>query len=320
MKSGVLLLLILLTGPVYAGSQGLFDQPQTFPWSVGLSPIVQEESGGLDPQGFRVKASVLWFNTYRQYGLGKEMTQQIDMEGLLETLSGAWSPAPGWEIRGQVQGWVVGGGVMDVLLSGFHGALFLPNQGRNLVPDGQYRSYLKGSFDLSDPRSGITQASGGLRYFAGPWSWTTWVKVPVPAARDWGWSDSWSGGLALGVGDRWRWFDTGIVVGAGAFGGALAVSPDPLFSVAGGATVQAGFYTTAAFSGGTRALVQGSWTKMPRSGKSYLGFDAGLLTSGFQVPLTPVWTLELAMTEEFLTWATMEVGFQLGLTWHPAGS
>jgi hypothetical protein len=34
---------------------------------------------------------------------------------------------------------------------------------------------------------------------------------------------------------------------------------------------------------------------------------------GGQFPLDPTWTVEVATTEEFLTWATMEVGFQAGV-------
>lgn len=297
---------------------GLIDQPQTFPWSVGLTPVVQEEAGGLDPEAFRVKTSVLWFNTYRQYGLGKDMVQQVDLEGLIETLSAAWSPAAGWELRAQVQGWVLGGGVMDFLLSGFHGVLFLPNQGRNLVADNQFRSYAEGIFDVRDPKGGLTQASLGIRQFWGPWSWTVWAKLPVPGSPDWGWSDRWSAGAGVGAGTRWPWSETGFTLAGGVSAALVLTDSEPRFpGPTGGPVAQAGFYAAAESPWGPRALVQGTWTKVPRSGKAYLGFDAGLLTSGFQVPLDRSWTAEFALTEEFLTWATMEVGFQAGLTWNP---
>jgi hypothetical protein len=311
------LLLSTVAGQLEAAAPGLIDQPQTFPWSVGLTPVVQEEAGGLSADAWRIKTSVLWFNTYRQSGLGKDMVQQIDMEGLLETVSAAWSPTQGWELRGQVQGWELGGGVMDYMLSGFHGVLYLPNQGRNFTPENQYRDYLAGSFDLTDPPSGVTQASLGIRWFSGPWSWTAWVKPPVPGAPDWGWSDRWSGGLGAGAGDRWSW-DSGVVLAGGLSGALILVDRDPKFPGGTGApTVQAGFYSILESPWLPRFLVQGTWTKMPREGKTYLGDDAGLLTSGFQGPLGRSWTWELALTEEFFTWATMEVGFQAGLTWNP---
>ena len=73
-----------------------------------------------------------------------------------------------------------------------------------------------------------------------------------------------------------------------------------------------GFYAIVEASG-PRALIQGSWTAVPQNGPGYLSQGAGLLTLGFQVPVGSTWVWELALTEEFLTWATMEVGFQAGL-------
>lgn len=311
---------LLLTAvlPLAAGSLGLIDQPQTFPWSVGLTPVALEEAGGLDPGQLRLRTSVLWFNTYRQAGLGDLMTQRIDMEGLIETASAAWSPAPGWELRAQAQGWELGGGIMDAFLAGFHGTIGVPNQGRELVADIQYRDYLKGVFDLTAPVPGLTQASVGLRAFAGPWAWSSWVKVPVPAQADWGWSDRWGGGLAGGWGDRWPLADFGIQVRAGVTGALVLVGDDPRIpGQTGNLTGQFGLYTTAELFTGPRLVVEGSYTAVPRRGEGYLPQGAGLLTMGAQFPVAPGWVLEAATTEEFLTWATMEVGFQAGLSVTP---
>ena len=312
----ILALLMLSVLPSPAAPVGLIDQPQTFPWSVGLTPVVQEESGGLAAGTFRVQSSVLWFNTYRQFWVASDLTQQIDMEGLLEMLSLAWSPAPGWEIRAQAQGWLLGGGIMDSLLAGFHNSLNLNNQGRESVPDRQYRDFLKGSFDLSTPNSGLTQFSLGARYFTGPWSLSAWVKPPLPAPIDWAWSGRWSGGVGAGWGERWTWVEAGLQFGAGASIAAIAAEEDPNFpGVIGRLAPQFGFYGTLSPDRRLRALVQGSWTGMPRTGDSYLSEGAGLLTSGIQWNVGGAATLEAAVTEEFLTWATMEVGLQLGLIW-----
>lgn len=317
MKPLLMVLLLGLPGLLQAQNPGLMDQPQTFPWSVGLTPVWQEEAGGLAPGHLRVKTSILWFNTYRQFGLGKDMTQQIDMEGLIETVSAAWSPAPGWEWRGQVQGWALGGGAMDLVLSGFHGVLFLPNQGRDFASDGQYHNYLAGSFDQSQPTAGITQTSGGVRFYSGPWSAHGWVKFPVAGEPDWGWSDRWSAGMGIGLGERWAWV-AGSTLAAGGSATLVLAEADPKFpGPSGGPILQTGVHGIVESPWGPRGLIQASWTKVPREGKGYLGQDSGLLTTGVQFPWGPSWTAELALTEEFFTWATMEVGFQLGVTWNP---
>jgi len=311
-----LVLLILAAAGVRAESLGLIDQPQTFPWSVGLTPVVQEEAGGLDSGGFRCRTSTLWFNTFRQYGFGEEMSQLVDMEGLLQTVSVAWSPAAGWEIRGQVQGWVLGGGFMDILLSRFHGFFSMPNQGREFSGQNGYRDYLAGRFDETAPGWGLTQASFGVRAFSGPWSWTTWVKPPLPGPVDWGWTRRWSGGAGLGWGDSRLWRDFGFELGGGVSAAAILVEPEPSFAGdTGGVTGQVGLYGVVQTPWGFRGLAQGTWTRVPRTGTYYLSQGAGLLTTGIQLPLGATWMLEGAMTEEFLTWATMEVGFQLGFVW-----
>lgn len=307
---------LLVASTVAAQVPGLIDQPQTFPWSVGLAPVAQEEAGGLDAGSFRLKSSVLWFNLYRQYGLDEAMAQQLDMEGWIQTVSVAWSPKPGWELRAQAQGWILGTGILDAFLSGFHGTLYFPNQGRDQVADGHYRDYLKGEFDLRSPGMGLTQTSLGIRAFSGPWSWSAWVKPPVPAPRDWGWSDRWSAGSGVGWGDRWTWFSG--LVGAGVSAAAVVADREPSFDGAtGGICPQWGGYLTMESPWGPRAMVQGSWTRVPREGPAYLSQGAGLLTSGVQVPFDRSFVGEVALTEEFFTWATMEVGFQVGFTWIP---
>jgi len=62
---------------------------------------------------------------------------------------------------------------------------------------------------------------------------------------------------------------------------------------------------------------QGIWTKVPREGEGYLSQGAGLLTVGLQWPVGDHWALEFALAEEFLTWATLEVGFQASVVWKP---
>lgn len=317
MMTCLALLSALTVGAVASPVPGLMDQPQTFPWSVGLAPVVQEEAGGLEPGTGRVKSSVLWFNTYRQFGIDDGLVQLVDMEGWLGTVSAAWSPAPGWELRSQAQGWALGGGLLDGFLSGFHGVLTLPNQGRNFTPSGAYRDYLDGWFDRSRPGSGLTQVTASTRWFEGPWSWTTWLKPPLPAPRNWGWVDRWSGGTSVGWGTQGA-LPWDLAFGLGASLGLVAVDSEPDFPHTwAGLVPQGGLYGVVFTPWGARGVVQGAWTQVPRRGEGYLAQGAGLLTSGIQVTLGPTWTLELALTEEFLTWSTMEVGFQAGLTWTP---
>ena len=310
--------LVLFGGFLPASPLGLIDQPQTFPWTVGLTPVVTEEAGGLDPGAFRLRNSVLWFNTYRQYGVGEEMEQRIDMEGLLATFSGAWSFAPGWEIRTQFQGWTLGSGVMDYFLSGFHGALAVPNQGRDQAPENDYRDYLWGAFDDRTPAAGLTQASFGLRGFSGPWSWTNWVKPPLPFHVGWGWTDRWGAGTGLGWGESWPWGEVGLRFRAGLSAALVVVEPESSIPAGTGmVTFQAGGYGIVEGNTGWRGLIEASWTRVPRGGEGYLPQAAGLLTMGFQTPVEGSWAFDGAVTEEFLTWATMEVGFQAGLVWVP---
>ncbi len=310
--------LLLVYGTVAWASPGLLDQPQTFPWTVGLTPVVQEEDGGLALDQVRVKAHVLWFNTYRQNGLGAAMTQEIDMEGGLLAVSGAWSFAPGWELRGHAEGWVLGGGILDPLLSGFHGWAGVPNQGRDDVANFRYRNYLDGVFDDTTPSAGLTQLSAGVRSFVGPWSWNAWLKAPVSAHTGWGWTAQWGGGTGIGWGDRWPLGVWGLSVRGGVSASLIVVGSDERFPGQTGVfTVQSGGYAVAEWNGGPRLLVQVSWTRSPRRGEAYLSQAAGLLTTGFQIPWTPEWTLEGSWTEEFLTWATNETGFGAGLVWTP---
>jgi hypothetical protein len=313
-----LLLLALVQTPLGASPLGLLDQPQTFPWTAGLTPVAQEEEGGLDPGQFRLKTHVLWLNTYRQYGLGADMEQEVDMEAGLLSVSGAWSFARGWELRGHGEGWLVGGGILDPLIAGFHNLVGVPNQGRNDVPNDRYRDYLKGAFDDTQPGAGLTQLSGGVRAFAGPWSWTAWVKVPVPAHTGWGWTSQWGTGTGVGWGDRWPVGEWGLSLRAGASAAALAIGEDDRFpDQTGWLTGQWGSYVGVEWTRGPRLLVQGSWTAVPRGGAGYLPQGAGLLTMGLQLPWTEQWTFEASWTEEFLTWATNETGFGAGFVWIP---
>lgn len=310
----VTLVLILGASSLVASPLGLLDQPQTFPWSAGLTPVVLEEAGGLEAGAFRLRTSALWFNTYRRYGLGPTFSQLVDMEGVLGTASGSWSPAAGWELRGQVQGWSLGGGVMDRALAAFHGLIGVPNQGRDNSGSDEYRNYLSGSFDDTSPAAGLTQASLGVRWFSGAWSWNGWVKPPVPGHLGWGWSDRWGTGAGVGWGDRWPWPEGGFLFRAGGTGALVWVANDPGFpGNPGGLTGQGGGYGIVELNSGPRFLVQASWTAVPRSGTWYLSQAAGLLSLGGQFPLSREWTLETGFCEEFLTWATMEVGFQAGL-------
>jgi hypothetical protein len=307
------LLLLAVSGSLAADPRGLIDQPQTFPWTVGLTPVAAEEAGGLDEGAVRWRSSVLWFNTYRQYGRDPDREQTVDQEGLLETVSGAWSPVDGWELRAQLQGWALGGGFMDYFLSGFHGVLAVPNQGRDYSPENDYRDYLKGSFDDRSPAAGLTQASLGVRWFSGPWSWSVWAKPPVGDHVGWGWSGRWGAGTSAGWGGHWDWPEAGVRLGAGLTAALVWADPDNrLPNSEGWATGQAAGYVSVEGNNAWRALVQGSWTKVPRGGEGYLPQGAGLLTMGFQSPLSQGWSWEGALTEEFFTWATMEVGFQVG--------
>jgi len=308
----------VLAAPLGAEPLGLLDQPQTFPWTVGLTPVVQEEDGGLAPGSFRLKTHVLWLNTYRQYGLGQDMAQEVDMEAGLLSVSGAWSFAPGWELRGHGEGWVTGGGILDPLISGFHHLVGVPDQGRENVLNGRYRDFLKGVFDDSTPAIGLTQLSGGVRSFAGPWSWTAWIKVPVPSHEGWGWASQWGSGTGVGWGDRWPVGDWGLSLRAGLSAALVTVGEDDGFpDQTGWLTGQWGFYSGVEWTRGPRILIQGTWTKVPRGGEGYVPQGAGLLTMGLQLPWDDQWAMEASWTEEFLTWATNETGFGAGLIWTP---
>ena len=300
-------------------SLGLIDQPQTFPWTVGLTPSALEEAGGLPAGKLRLQTSILWFNTFRQWGLEPEVEQRVDMEGLLPTVSAAWSPVEGWEVRAQIQGWILGGGFMDGFLDSFHGLLRSPGQGRDAVANNQFEDLLAGDFDLKTPASGLTQFSLGLRGFFGPWSWWTWVKPPLPqASLDWGWTKSWGGGSSVGWGDRWPGLWGEWELGYGTEISLITISNDTAFPGQSSSwTFQWGGYVTMGISHEGRFLVQGNSTLVPRQGTGYLSQSAGLLTMGWQSPITKNWAWEAAVTEEFMTWATMEVGFQTGIIWNP---
>lgn len=315
---GIGLVFLLVSAFLEASDWGLMDQPSTFPWSAGLSPSSLEESGGLSPGSWRLRTSTLWFNTFRVYGTGGTATQLVDMEAWATTVSAAWSPAPGWELRGQAQGWVVGSGILDPFLSGFHSVFGFADQGRSLVRSNGYRVYLADEVDDRNPGAGLVQASSGVRWFSGSWSASAWTKVPVPAHREWSWSDRWGAGLAGGWGDRWPWPEGRLQFRAGGNTALVLVQPDPhLGAPTGLVTVQTGFYAGIEAYSGVRLLSQGVWTKVPRRGEGYLSMAEGLLTIGLQWPLGRTVLLELGVAEEFFTWATMEVGLQAGLVWRP---
>ena len=310
--------LCVLLGGAATASPGLLDQPQTFPWTAGLTPVVQDEAGGLEPGGVRLKAHILWFNTYRQFGTGELQSQEIDMEGGLLSVSGAWSFAQGWELRAHAEGWLLGGGILDPLLSGFHGLIRVPNQGRDGVSDFHYRNYLAGYFDDTSASAGLTQLSSGVRAFTGPWSWNAWIKAPAVDRSGWGWTSKWGAGSGIGWGDRWPVGTWGLSFRYGLSASLIAIQSDSGFpGQTGWLTAQSGGYAVAEWTKGPRVLVQATWTKVPRHGEGYLAQGAGLLTTGFQIPLDEGWTLEGSWTEEFLTWATNETGFGAGVVWTP---
>jgi len=285
---------------------------------VGLVPVVQEEAGGLAPGAWRLRSSLLWFNTFRQYGSDEDLAQLVDEEGLLPTVSAAWSPAEGWELRARAEGWFLGGGFLDRGLQAFHHLLGVPNQGRELWPDNAYRVFVAGLIDDRAPGAGLTQASAALRWFGASWSLQSWVKPPVPAHPGWSWSDRWATGLLAGWGDRWP-LGGGWQLRAGLSAGGSWTDPDRAFGEASPWAFQGGFYAGADLPIGPRLLAQGTWSSVPRQGQAYLSAGAGLLSTGLQWPLGPDWSVEAALTEEFLTWATQEVGFQVGLSYRSPG-
>ena len=273
----LLFLLFFSSNNLPASSLGLLDQPQTFPWTIGIAPVLQEEAGGLDAGHSRVRSSVLWFNTFRQYGFNGELSQLIDLEGLIGVVSYAWAPSSGWELRAQVQGWVIGGGITDPFLDAFHTLLSVPNQGREQSARNSYRNYLEGNFDDQSPGAGLTQTSLGIRRHSGPWAWTSWIKLPLPSRPGWGWVDRWTTGSSLAWGDRWPWPEYGVIVRGGLSSG---------FVIAGDFLFQGGGYLIFEAFSGPRALIQGNWTAPSQMNAGYLSQGSGLLSLGVQFPLS----------------------------------
>lgn len=314
MRSSWLLGLLALAAPVWA-EWGLLDQPQTFPWSVGLAPSALEGPPSTQ-DALRFRVSELWLNTHRQFGEGASMAQLVDMEAWSTTASALWSPRPGWELRGQGQFLTTGPGILDPALNAFHSALGLPNQGREGLPSNQVRNYIEGVLDRRHPQSGLTQSSVLSRWISGPWSSFVWVKPPVAARSGWGWSHRWGSGAGFGWGDRWP-LGAGYQLRTGAVGALVWVQEDDSLGPTSPWSYQVGGYALVEASWGPRLVGQGVWTKVPRVGEGYLPQGAGLLTVGVQWPLDEHWAFELALAEEFLTWATLEVGFQSAVVWKP---
>lgn len=166
------------------------SQPPLSPF-IGLDPV---ETAGLDdPKAVRVVVSGQWTNWWYEINPGYERFAFIDYEGLSSRIQLAASPVPRLRLGLSLSERRHFGGVLDHLILGFHSALGLDTDGRDLEPRDQVRF----EFGPDEPfpvrilpgeTNGITSRNA-----------TATVELLLnPGAR------AWQYGLGLSVGKSWR--------------------------------------------------------------------------------------------------------------------
>jgi hypothetical protein len=333
LRNGFLVALLALVWlePLTSQDGNLTDRGFTltalFPLTQGLAPWASLPAVLLAPGELRISSTAWWSNTLR-YDDGSDYPNCFlvaDGEELVGRFALSIGLGQGFEFESWAEGAAVGGGIMDGALSGFHKAFGFPNQARDMIPDNQLRFFIKGPMgvimDVETPLAGLTSLGAGLLWHVPvdlPMTAAIRATYPLPAADPWvlARSSAIEGALAChGQAGRFSWsLSSGVAW--------QDPSKAPTEFLAQGPIAQAGFRV---FYAPSRSLVLGIEAAASSSPFTlrlqYLDGIAGNSWFGGKARLGQGLVLEAAMIEELASWASIEVAFQVGLSWeYGAGS
>ncbi|MEI6387461.1 MAG: hypothetical protein WCQ50_12545 [Spirochaetota bacterium] len=323
--------MITCSAPLASQEGNLSDRGFTlaalFPLTQGLAPWAAMPSVLLPSGELRISSTAWWSNTLR-YDDGSQYPYcylLADGEELVGRLALSLGLGQGFELESWVEGAAAGGGVMDAALSGFHKAFGFPNQARDMFPDNQLSFLIVGPrgiiMDVATPFSGLTSLGAGLL-------WRLPLDLPITAAI--------RATYPLQAPDPWVLVRSSAVEGALAWHGESGrffwslssgvawqdPSKAPAAFLAQDLIAQAGFRLFYEPIPSLAVGVEAAASSSPFTLKvEYLDGIAGNSWFGGKARLGQGLVLEAAIIEELASWASIEVGFQIGLSWeYGAGS
>ena len=306
---------------VGAESSPSFTISPLFPLTQGLAPYADPAPPRLAPGEMAIASALTWTNTLRVDDGSRwpGYSLIVDGETLVNHSSVAVGLGSGLTIGMWYEASVIFPGIMDPALSAFHHAFGFANQWRDNVPPNQLTIEVAspaGSLaSVNDPGYGLDSLGVALDWNPDLRPIPTFglkVKIPVasPAPSIFGtlpalefssaWETSWAcldGGLAVGL--AWQGFP-----------GAFSAIPHREWLPQASSRL---FITiTPALSLGAEA---GAMASPYAIDEWYLGGIVGNVWAGLSARLSPSLRLETAIIEELASWASVEVGFQVGLKW-----
>lgn len=312
--------LVLCESPLSAESPHSFSTAVLFPLTQGMVPYAVPPRQELAAGERLVSWSAVWTNSLRYDGGWSWPGFALIVDG--ETLVGKREFRLGLGAGASLEAWIEGSslfaGVMDPFLSDFHHFFGLPNQWRDEVPPNRLsvRVAVPGGMleAIADPRNAVDSAGLGFEWRPLPEPFpalTLRVKPPLSAPAPWLLSDAWGASLSAGESFARGPFDGGLAVGI-----AWQDRPDiPAGLETRSWLPQAGarlFYSPLR---GLAVGVEAAAMASPFAvAEMYLGGVVGNLWIGANFDLSPGLRLETAVIEELASWASIEVGFQFGVS------
>ena len=306
---------------VSAESMPSFAISPLFPLTQGLAPYADPAPPRLDSGELAIASALTWTNSLRVDDGNRwpGYSLMVDGETLVSHSSLALGIGSGLVLGMWYEASAIFPGIMDPVLAAFHHDFGFANQWRDSVPpnllDIEVATPAGSLASLRDSGLGLDSLGFGLG-----WNQTLGlipslnmkIKVPVAAPSPWifgalpsvelssAWEFSWAfidGGVALGL----AWQD---------FPSAFDVIPHREW------LPQASSRIFIALSPGLSLGAEAAAMASPYAiDEWYLGGIVGNVWAGISARLTPRLRLEAAIIEELASWASVEVGLQLGITW-----
>jgi hypothetical protein len=303
---------------------GGFSLTPLFPILQGLAPYPKAASALPVPGRYSLASALVLANTFR-YDDGSRTPYYsviLDGESLVQRVELRAGIGEGLALESWIEWTRLGAGGLDGVLSAFHRAFGFPNMARDLFPDNRLEMLVvtpSGTFmDVSSEGTAFTSAGFGLEF--APFSpgrqpgllAAVRVKVPTVAAPPWLLSERLALEASLGWAGRVEFFEASLSVG-------LAWQ-DPFPERAGLAAqawlLQGGASLFFHLNPDLKIGVEAAASSSPYGTvERYLGSASGNLWIGGKARLDEAWSFEAALIEELLSWASIEVGFQAGLTY-----
>jgi len=318
---------MLVFGSIVAALVGAAPSPSfsispLFPITQGLAPYADPSPPRLAKGEMRVSSALTWTNSLRVDDGNKwpGYALIVDGETLVNRSSMAVGIGSGLALGMWYEASAIFPGFMDPAISAFHHAFDFANQWRDSVPPNLLDIWVvtpAGTLtDLNEAGLGLDSLGFGMGWnVSRDWlpSLDLKVKVPVSSPSPWIFGNLPSVEFSSAWAFSWRWIDWKAALGLAwqAFPSTFSAIPHrewlPQASSSLFLTIAPGLSLGAEAAAMASPYAIDEW---------YLGGLVGNVWAGMSAQLSPSLRIDTAIIEELASWASIEVGFQAGLTWN----